>query len=170
MLGALQGPECISSYSHWNKRNDKPSLMPVSVPMPQGPGLYKLSWHLLWKINPTFVYHQETFLSHRKLKKRQRNRLIDKEGEKCGTKDIILFLNVYSKGFFHISGGSFQWDDKLSAGICSKWISHHTPRNRGFRALAGKRAISSTGMSAVSNPPFELQNTVENTVQDSSWH
>lgn len=92
MLGALPGPECTSSHLRWNKRNDKPSLIPVSVPMPQGPGLYKLSWHLLWQINPTFVYRQETFLSHRKLNKRQRNRLIDKEGEKYGKGRISHFF------------------------------------------------------------------------------
>lgn len=103
------------------------------------------------EINPT-LKEQPSLFSHRKLNKGQRNRLTDKEGEKCG---------IYSKGFFHISGEYFQWDDKLSAGICSKWISHNTPRNRGFRVLVAKRAISATGMSAVSSLPFELQNIVD---------
>lgn len=50
------------------------------------------------EINPT-VTEQPSLFSHRKLKKRQRNGLIDKEGEKYG---------IYSAGFFHISGGSFS--------------------------------------------------------------
>lgn len=99
-------------------------------------------------------WHSSHFcFPNRKLNKRQRNRVLDKEGEKYVTN---------GKGFFHISGVSFQCYDKLSAGICSKWISHYTLRNRGFRMVAGKRAISATGMSAVSNPLFELLNTMEN--------
>lgn len=83
---------------------------------------------------------------------------------------VVLALHLRWRLRPYFGGDLFQWDDKLPAGICCQWISRRAPLNRGFRALAGKRAISATRMSALLNLPIQPRNTAENTVQDSLRH
>lgn len=111
----------------------------VRFPLPQAPKLYRLSWHLLWNINPTVMKQPSLFTTGRPIysffsTKWETLLFSTRTKMKNGRGELQIFHFLKRPiGLIYISGGSFQWDDKLSAGICGKRISNRTPCNRGFR-------------------------------------